>query len=507
MAENRTQKAMVNSIVTLLCQMAYLIVSFICRTIFTNSLGAEYLGISGLFSNILTILSFAELGIGNALVYRMYTPLEKNDREKMIEYMRLYKKIYHLIIGVILFVGLLLIPFIPSMVVAPNVKENVSLLYILYLGQTLVTYILVYKKSIFIADQKSYIVNICTQLFNLAMNIVQCIFLVITHNFIIYCFLNIIFNLANNIFCAYLANKKYPYINDNPNSSLGIAEIKTLFTDVKGLLLTKIASTAFSGTDNIFISAFIGIRYVGILSNYTVFSGIVNSVMNKIFGAMTASIGNLIASGKEERIEGVIKKLFFLNTALYGYLCLGMMVLLREFVTQIWLNTEYYLPQIIISFVIIELFLRSIHYPLYITRTAMGCFSEYAELFAFAAVLNIILDFILVKPLGISGLYISTIVCQGITYIVDIWVVYHQQLKKSVLNYFKMVVVWLVFLSINGFAMTKIVNLITISGLAGFILRGLAISGIYAIFFLFTFSHSEEFGYYRNMITRLAIKK
>ena len=93
---------MVNSIVTLLCQMAYLIVSFICRTIFTNSLGAEYLGISGLFSNILTILSFAELGIGNALVYRMYTPLEKNDREKMIEYMRLYKKIYHLIIGVIL---------------------------------------------------------------------------------------------------------------------------------------------------------------------------------------------------------------------------------------------------------------------------------------------------------------------------------------------------------------------------------------------------------------------
>ena len=94
---------MVNSIVTLLCQMAYLIVSFICRTIFTNSLGGEYLGISGLFSNILTILSFAELGIGNALVYRMYTPLEKNDREKMIEYMRLYKKIYHLIIGVILF--------------------------------------------------------------------------------------------------------------------------------------------------------------------------------------------------------------------------------------------------------------------------------------------------------------------------------------------------------------------------------------------------------------------
>ena len=167
-------------------------------------------------------------------------------------------------------------------------------------------------------------------MFNLGMNIAQCVFLVVTHNFVIYCILNIVFNLANNIVCSYYADKQYPYLRKASNLKLSSEEIKNLFKDVKGLLLTKIASTAFSGTDNIFISTFIGIRYVGILSNYTVLSSIVNSVLNQIFDAITASIGNLVVTDEKSRAESVLKKLFFLNTSLYGYLCLGMLILLRE---------------------------------------------------------------------------------------------------------------------------------------------------------------------------------
>lgn len=507
MAENRTQKAILNSTITLSCQIVYLVISFVCRTIFTKTLGAEYLGVSGLFSNILTILSFAELGIGSALVYRMYEPLAKNDHEKLCQYIQLYKSVYTLIIAVICVAGLALIPFIPHMVTAPDVKENVTLLYVLYLTQTLVTYVFVYKKSILIADQKSYVVNIYTQLFNIAMNIAQCIFLVVTHNFIIYCVLNIAFNLANNVVCSLRADKEYPYIRRRPKAKLSGSEIKGLFKDVKGLLLTKIASTAFSGTDNIFISTFIGIKYVGILSNYTIFSSIINSVMNKIFDAVTASIGNLVATGEKSKSESVLKKLFFLNTTLYGYLSLGMLVLLREFVMTIWLDAEYDLSQTIVTVVLIELFFRSIHYPIYMTRTAMGCFSEYKGLFAASAVLNIVLDYLLVKPLGITGLYIATIICRGITYLADAWVVYQQQLKISVWNYFSIILKWLVFLAVCGFIMTRISAMILLTGFAGFILRGVVITGIYWIFYLFVFSRSDEFKYYVEMGKRFIRKK
>ena len=105
--------------------------------------------------------------------------------------------------------------------------------------------------------------------------------------------------------------KEYPFLNEKPEGKLNKDEIESLQKDVKGLLLTKIASTAFSGTDNIFISSFIGIRYVGILSNYTMFSGIINSIMNKIFDSITASIGNLVATGDRSKSEDVLKKLFF----------------------------------------------------------------------------------------------------------------------------------------------------------------------------------------------------
>lgn len=507
MAESRTQKVLLNSSVTFGCQIISLILGFVCRTVFTRMLGAEYLGISGLFTNILTILSFAELGIGSALVYRMYEPLAKKDYKKLHLYMELYKRVYNWIIIVIAVVGIILIPVIPFIVSAPDVKESLTLLYVLYLCQTLVSYVLVYKKSILIADQKSYIVNLYYQIFNIAMNIAQCVFLVLTHDFVIYCLLNIVFNLADNVVCSRRAEKEYPFLNEKPEGKLNKDEIESLQKDVKGLLLTKIASTAFSGTDNIFISSFIGIRYVGILSNYTMFSGIINSIMNKIFDSITASIGNLVATGDRSKSEDVLKKLFFLNTSMYGYLCLGMLVLLREFVVTIWLDAEYDLSQTIITFMLLELFLRSIHFPLYMTRTAMGRFSEYKGLFAAAAFLNIAMDFILVRPLGITGLFIATIFCRGITYLADIWVVYHIELRKPIFDYLSMVAKWIVFLAVTGFLMNKVVFWVSLNGVTGFILRGVIISAVYMTAFFIFWGRTQEFRFYKATLEKLVFHK
>lgn len=507
MSENRAKKVLLNSTVTFCCQLVYLVVGFVCRTVFTKALGAEYLGISGLFTNILTILSFAELGIGSALVYRMYKPLAYGDCKKVCLYMQLYKRLYFWILIVIGTVGLALLPIIPLFASSSGVTESITLLYVLYLCQTLVSYVFADKKSILIADQKSYVVNLYYQIFNIAMNIAQCIFLVLTHNFILYCVLNIIFNLANNIACFFRAEKEYPFLKEKNDGELSREEVDDLKKDIKGLVLTKIASTVFSGTDNIFISVFVGIRYVGILSNYTLFSGIANSIMNKIFDSVTASIGNLVATGEKSKSEDVIKKLFFLNTFMYGYLCLIMLVLLREFVMTIWLNIEYDLSQTVVALVLIELFLRSIHFPLYMTRTAMGCFSEFKILFVLTAVLNIVLDYLLVRPFGIAGLFIATIICRGITYVADIWVVYHMQLKKSVINYLSMVGKWLVFLAVSGFMMSRVSALIGLIGFAGFVIRYMVISSIYLVAFLLGFNRCNEFSFYIKMMGRFIHKK
>ena len=341
---SRTGKAIRNTAVTTICQMSYLIASFICRTIFSHMLGKEYLGVSGLFTNILTILSFAELGMGSALVYRLYAPLASGDREKIKLYMQLYRRIYMVIIAVIAIIGIALIPFLGYLVKAPDVKEDLTLLYCLYLANTIVSYVFVYKKSLLIADQKDYIVSLFTQAFNLIMNVIQCILLVLTRNFVLYCVTGIVCSLMNNIVCSWYVNRHYGYLREPVSGSLSREDTQGLVKDVKGLLLTKISETTFSGTDNIFISVFIGIGYVGILSNYTLLLTTVNTLMNKVFGSITAILGNLAASNDRKQTETVLKRMFFINTAIYGYLCVGMMLLTREFVTEIWLSDDYALP-------------------------------------------------------------------------------------------------------------------------------------------------------------------
>ena len=504
---SRTVNVIRNSIVTILCQIVYFIMGFICRTVFTKTMGAEYLGVSGLFTNILTILSFAELGIGSALVYRLYSPLANKDYEKVKALLLLYKKAYNFIIVVILVLGVALIPLIPMIVEAPNVRENIILLYLVYLLQTITSYILVYKKSIFIADQKNYIVDICTQIFNILMNIFQCIFLIITHNFIVYCIINIVFNLVNNIVCGILANKKYSYLTEKVDKSLYKNDLKGIFKDVKGLLMTKVASTVFSGTDNIFISAFIGIKYVGILSNYTMLINIVNSFMNKIFDAVTASLGNLAVFGNNDKTELVFKKMFFLNITLYGMVFIEMSNFLSQFITKIWLSEEFYLPQIIVIIVLVETILRSIHYPMYITRNALGSFSEYRIYFVLSAILNIILDFLLVKPLGILGLYIATIICRGITYCVDIFTVYHLYLKKKMRSYFKMLLKWILFLAVIFLVAKITTNYINGYGVIVFLIKIIIVLLEYAIGFWVLFRKSEEYIYFKNLLIKIVKKK
>ena len=261
---------------------------------------------------------------------------------------------------VILVAGIILIPFLGFLVKAPDVKESVTLLYCLYLANTLVSYIFIYKKSLLTADQKNYLVAAISQIITIAMNGLQVIILIFTKNFVLYLLLQIGAGLLSNIICSVYANRRYPYLNRKSAGKLTQAEVNGLKKDVSGLLLTKIAATTFSGTDNIFISAYIGIGAVGILSNYTLILSTINSMMNKVFNSFTASIGNLAVDDRK-KTERVLERLYFINATMYCYICVGMLVLIKEFVTQIWLNQDYSLSTVIVTLAIVELLLRSLH--------------------------------------------------------------------------------------------------------------------------------------------------
>ena len=508
MNSSRTHRAIKNSLTAFLCQVIGIVASFASRTVFTILLGSEYLGVSGLFTNILTILSFAELGFGSAIVYRLYAPLANKDDNKVRLFLRLYKKVYSLVACVVLVAGVSIIPFLKYLVKAPDVVEDIRLLYILYLLHTVLSYIFVYKKSLLIADQNDYIVSFASQLITICMHIVQIVVLLITHDFVLYAIVFAIFPLIENAICGLIADKKYgKRFNSKPKGELTKDDYAGLKKDIKGLMLTNVAATVLSGTDNLFISSYIGIKYVGILSNYSLILTTINGVMNRIFASVTAIVGNLAVSGNEQGTETVLKRMYFLNASFYSYICIGMILLIKEFVVNIWLDEQFLLTDITIILAISELYFRSLHYPLHTVQMAMGLFSQYRIMYLVAAVANIILDFLLEKDFGIAGLIVATILCRWIIFFTDIYVVYKYGFKKSVTSYAKEIIKWLCFVVVAVLICKPLISLIKSTTIIAFIVKVVLISIVYLVLYIAVFFRKDEFKYFYNLINKIFRRK
>ncbi len=503
MQKTRTQKAIKNVSITMLCQIIYILVNIVCRTVFTKALGAKYLGLNGLFSNILTMLSFVELGMGNALVYKMYAPLANHDEHMLCVYIQFYKKIYTCIAVIVAMLGVCVVPFLNYIVDTSNLDINVHLLYVLFLADTVISYLYVYKKMILIADQKNYIISIYTQIFNLIMNIVQIIALLITHNFILYLLIKIVFDWLNNVFCSQYATREYPYISNKVKEKISKSDKNELKQDIKGLFLGKIASVAFDGTDNIFISIFVNIASVGIVSNYTLILSTINGLLNQAFSSLTASLGNLGVSANKKDVREVLKKIYFLNVLLYGYFFVGLVLLLRMFVVDIWVGANYELKWSTIILLVSELCLRGIHYPIYITRTAMGLFHQKKYIPPICAAVNIGLDFFLGQKFGISGIIFATIISRMITRATDVFVLYWEYFEIPIgvyyINYLKylLFIISSTLISYHGIYVAN-----SLPVMSRFVVSICIVTVIYWGLAFVLFFRSNEFGYYYEMFCK-----
>ena len=208
----RTKKTIINSIISILMYSINIIIGFIFQKIFIMTLGNEYLGLNGLFTNILSILAVVELGFGNAIIYHLYKPLaEKNEKEINL-LIKFYKKTYNLIAAIIFLLGIVSMLFLKNIIGEVNIEENVYLLYFIALFDIVASYLLTYKRSILYANQETYIVNIVHIGYIFILNLTGIILLILTKNYIFYLILKVIFRILENIIITIVVNKKYPFL-------------------------------------------------------------------------------------------------------------------------------------------------------------------------------------------------------------------------------------------------------------------------------------------------------
>lgn len=405
----RTQNSIKNSITSAISYIIAIVIGLVAQALFIKILGAEYLGLNGLFSNILTMLSIFDLGIGSAIVYNLYKPIAENKKEEIKSLMQFYKKAYNIIALIIFVCGLFVTPFLPKIVGEICIDVNLYVIYIMFLLNTVCSYLMTYKRSLICANQKNYIINIVHILYLLAINISRLVLLYLTKNYYIYLCLTIIGQLLENFIITLIANKIYPFLLDKNIKPLDKKIEKDIFSKVKALIFHKVGSVVINGTDNIIISSFLGVATVGIYSSYTLIINPISSLFSQVISSATASVGNLLATEDNTKVYKVFKKIRFLNFWLACFSAICLLVILQPFI-ELWIGEEYLLSIFVVSTIVFNYFQKIMRSTYNIFKDSAGIWKEDQFVPLMESVLNIVFSIILLKVFGLAGVFMGTIV-------------------------------------------------------------------------------------------------
>ena len=433
---SRTEYSLINMLTGMVGYGINMVMGFLCRIIFVRTLAVDYLGVNGLFTNILSVLSLAELGISSAIIYALYKPLAKNDEAKIASIMNYYRKAYMAIGCFVAVVGLAIMPFLELIITdPPAIKESIYLLYVLYLATTTISYFFSYRQSLLTAAQRQYIVSGYNYVITIVQSVLQIIYLLATHEYIGYLLIQIVGGITYNVWVSRKAAKDYPYIKNRNAVPLPKEERRLLFRNIKALAINKISGVLVNSTDNIAITYFSGLGSVGVASNYTLLSSTVGSIIGLVFNALPGSIGNLNASEDEETSYRFFKVLSLMNFWLFGWGAIGIALVSGDLVKLLF-GPEYVLPMRIPLIIAVNSYTIGMLQASYTYKSTLGLFRYGQYLLFFTGIINLVLDVILGRKFGIFGIYLATLIarmCTNLWY--EPYAVYKHGIKKNPVLY------------------------------------------------------------------------
>lgn len=500
--ENTGRKniALKNALVSSLMQIVNIIIGFINHTFFLYFLNTEYLGVNGLYINILSVLSFAELGIGNAFTYSLYKPIAKKDFKKINSLLSFFKKIYIIIAITIFLLSLFVVPFLYDMIGKNNIKENLIVIYFLFVINTSISYLFSYKISFLIANQKNYLVQIYTRLFQFILTIIQILILYFTQNYTLYIILQIISTFLLNIFLSKKTDKLYPFIKEKNKIKLNKKQKKEISENVKSLFWYRLGSVTLNSTDNIIISILINIKTVGICSTYTLLTQQLTKIVGLAINSITPTIGNLSTEDNKEKNYNVLYQLLIICIWVYGFISIMFIILINDFIT-LWLGVDYLLSETTILAIVFSLYINGVQYPTYAFRTAQGLFKQSKFIPLLAAVLNIILSFWWGKMIGLAGIFLATGISRLLTTtLVDPILVFKYNFKTKPWNYYKNYFKGFIIVLINIIIQFLLMKNITVYNWGIFIIKLLICCFSTNLVFIIIYRKNKNFKFIINYL-------
>ena len=434
--KSRTEYSVMNTTVAFASQVTAILMGFFTRVVFTRMLSEGYVGINGLFTDILNILSLSELGVGTAITYALYGPIARNDIKKQQILMRMFRTFYRITAGIVLIAGLCLIPFLDILMKDRPDVDHLIIIYLLYLLNSFVSYLLIYKKILVDAHQMNYITVMYHNGFLVLQDICQIIVLLLTRNFILFLIVAVVCTMSGNICMSRKADRLFPYMKEPCKELLLQEERRDIFKNVKAMLMHKIGNVVVNNTDNLLISSFVGVVTAGIYSNYYLIIGSVRQVLDQAMLGVAASVGNLGVTEKKEKVGQIFDRLFFIGYWLFGFAGICLLELLNPFV-ELAFGERYLFRKEIVLILCINFCINGMRRAVLIFKESMGLFWYDRYKAVAEAVLNLVISVLLVTKFGVAGIFAGTFCSTVLTSVwVEPYVIYKYRLEKPVTEFF-----------------------------------------------------------------------
>ena len=503
---SRLDNSTKNTIIGSITQIINILLGLLVRTIFIRCLSAEYLGVNGVFSNVLTILSLAELGVGGAIIFHMYKPVAQNDTLQIAKLMNLYKTAYRIIGSAILVVGLSITPFLDYIIKDKKGISDLTGIYLLFLLNTVVSYFFAFKKSIFSADQKERVLHLLKFIFVAIRSFLQILVLILFKNFYLYLIIQILCTLSENVAASYYADRQYSFLKEYRKERLDKDTKKVIFNDIKALFIYKLGATALDGTDNIIISATDGVVSVGLLSNYSLVTGSLSMLLSQVSGSITGSVGNYVAKEDKTKQEKMFNNLFFCYYILYGMTFVVMMGTISTFV-QWWAGDDYVLSKSIVFIHLLNLYIFGMMSPVWTYRSTMGLFRYGKWRPLISAVINLVVSIWWAYSIGFIGVLLGTTFTRIVTNVwFDPYIVFKYGFNQKPFSFYRQWISKLMVAIVDIYIVQLFISYISFTGIIGILVNGSLSALVFSSSIILIFGRDDSFIYFLNLLKRIKNK-
>jgi len=485
-------------------RIVVLLIPFIKRVIVLNVLGSQYLGLGSLLQSILSVLSLSELGFSAAMVYNMYKPAAEGNAAKMNALMNFYRRVYRVIGGVIFGSGLLLIPLLPRLIKGTYPEDiNLTTLYLIYLGNTAISYFLfAYKSSLLVVHQRDDVKSTVNSVISVGLTGCQIAVLLITKNYYLFSLLMPLFTITNNLLIGWRTKVLFPqYKAEGELRAEDKAGIKKL---VAGSFIQRACMVTRNSLDSICISAFLGLTLTAVYNNYYMILTGVTGFVDIFTASFTGGVGNHVATRSVEDNFQEMKKLDFVYLWIGGWCAICLLCLYQPFM-EIWMGKDMMLPMSAVILFCMYFYVLKLGDVRYLYTSANGLWWEQRYRALGETAMNLVLNIVLGKLYGVHGIIIATMVSLFLcNYLWSVSITFrHYFGKEKIIEYYKYQGIETAVMLVAAIGTYLICSLIPVDSVfSQMLLRAIICAVVPNLLFFIIFGKTEQFQNAKRLLFR-----